>query len=131
MNIEVLQAELLAGHPETGAYDADNQIAADQINAVNVERNKTSMTGREMAENIDDAEYDILADVKKSQIISLTGASDIDPFGFVANVLKDVFTVGSTTITNLQAARVETVSQATVLGLGFVYPGHIEAARAL
>jgi predicted TIM-barrel enzyme len=131
MNIEVLKAELLAGHPETGAYDADNQIAADQINAVNVERNKTSMTGREMAANIVDAEYDILSDTKKSQVLALTGANDIDPFGFVANVLKDVFDIGSVTITNLQAARVETVSQATVLGLGFVYEGHIEAARAL
>ncbi len=35
MNIPALKAELLAGHPDTGAYNADNQLAADEINAVN------------------------------------------------------------------------------------------------
>ena len=30
-----LQAELLAGHPDTGAYNANDQLAADELNAVN------------------------------------------------------------------------------------------------
>lgn len=30
-----LAAELTAGHPLTGAYNVDNQLAADQLNAVN------------------------------------------------------------------------------------------------
>ena len=30
-----LQAELLAGHPNTGAYNADDALAADELNALN------------------------------------------------------------------------------------------------
>ncbi|MGI9202661.1 MAG: hypothetical protein ACR2Q3_01555 [Woeseiaceae bacterium] len=30
-----LKAELLAGHPSTGAYNADDQLAADELNALN------------------------------------------------------------------------------------------------
>ena len=35
MNIDNLAAELAAGHPGTGNYDQDAEIAADQLNAVN------------------------------------------------------------------------------------------------
>lgn len=31
----ILKTELLAGHPITGAYNADDALAADQLNAVN------------------------------------------------------------------------------------------------
>ena len=34
-NLEILRAELDAGHPVTGAYSPDAQIASDQINAIN------------------------------------------------------------------------------------------------
>ena len=42
MNIAALAAELTAGHPGTGAYDADLSVAAGQLNAVNRTRNKDS-----------------------------------------------------------------------------------------
>lgn len=32
---QALRDELLAGHPDTGAYNADNQLAADELNAQN------------------------------------------------------------------------------------------------
>ena len=35
MDLAALAAELTAGHPDTGAYDADNALAAAEINAVN------------------------------------------------------------------------------------------------
>lgn len=35
MNYIALKAELLAGHPDTGAYNVDNQLAADELNAIN------------------------------------------------------------------------------------------------
>lgn len=38
MKLQTLRSELDAGHPITGAYDADDSIAADQINAVNRSR---------------------------------------------------------------------------------------------
>ena len=35
VQLATLKAELLAGHPDTGAYDADPQLAANQINETN------------------------------------------------------------------------------------------------
>jgi len=35
VDLQALKTELLSGHPVTGAYDANNQLAADQLNAVN------------------------------------------------------------------------------------------------
>jgi len=129
MNLDILKAELIAGHPVTGAYSADDEIAAGQLNAVNIVRNRTSMTGREMAAEIVNAEYDALTEAKKGQILALIASDDIDPFGFAANVVKDVFTVISTTVTNLAAVRIETVSQAVDKSLGWVRPGNVAEAR--
>ena len=131
MNIPLLSAELIAGHPITAAYDADSTIAATQINLANVTRNRTTMSGRQIADEIVDAEYDTLTSDQKIQILSLVSSSDIDPWGFAANVIKDVFGVGSVTVSALAVARIETVSQATFVRLGWVKPGHIEQARAL
>ena len=131
MNFTALAAELAGVHPVTGAYDADSTVAAAQFHVKNIVRNRTSMTGREVAAEIDDAEYDALSDVKKTQILALTAHADIDPFGFAANVIKDVFGAGSGTVSALAVARVETVSQAVAKSLGYVKPGHIEQARAI
>lgn len=131
MDIQALATELTTDPLSRGYSGMADEAAADSLNnTIDRNRNRTTMTGREMADNIDNGEYDVLADVKKQQIISLSGSSDIDPFGFVANVLKDVFGVPSVTITALQAARVETVSRATELGLGWVRPGNVNEARS-
>ena len=129
MDIQALKAELAGVHPVTGAYDADAEVAADQLNAVNIVRNRDSMTGRAVAAEIVDAEYDALTDAKKSQAISLVSADSVDPFGFAQNVVKDVFGSGSATVTALGAARVETVSQAVAVELGWVRPGNVTEAR--
>lgn len=129
MDINALAVELAGEHPVTGPYDADNATAAEQLNAVNRTHNRTSMTGREVAAEIVDAEYDELSDAKKSHILSLSSGDDIDPFGFAANVVKDVFGADSDTVAALAAVRVETVSRAVELRLGTVYPGHVENAR--
>lgn len=131
MNYVVLKSVLLAGHPSTGTYDADSSIAAGQINLANIERNKTSMSGRAIAAEIVNSEYDAMTGEKKLQILSIISSADVDPFGFAANVVKDVFGSGSDTLTALAAARVETVSDATVNNLGTVKPGHIEIARGI
>lgn len=129
-NIPAIKAELLADHPITGPYDADNATATLQINAVNIVRNRTSMSGREIASHIDAAEYEALSDAKKAHIISLQSSSDINPSGFAQHVVIGVFGLTSDTVTALNVARVETVSQATAKELGTIYQGHIEAARA-
>jgi len=107
----------------------DQQIA-DSLNTVNRPRNRTSMSGREIQDEVVDAEYDVLTDEKKSQFLALTASADLDPFGLGANVIKDIFTGGSTTSTNLGVARVETISRAVEIGAGRVGNGTVEIARA-
>ena len=102
---------------------------ADSLNAPTRNRNRTSMTGREVADEVVDAEYDALTDVKKSQFLSLMAGENLDPFGLPANVIKDVFGAGSATVLALATARVEVVSRAKELGLGFIWPGNVENAR--
>lgn len=130
MDIPKLKAELAAGHPVTLAYSADHAQAAAEFHVENIVRNRTSMTGREVAAEIVDAEYDALTDAKKTQILALTAHADIDPYGFAANVIKDVFGGLSATVTALAAARTETASQAVAKNLGDVRAGDIQRARA-
>ena len=130
MNIPALAAELTAGHPDTGAYNVDDQIAANQLNAVNRSRNIASLSGDGLFSATDTVEFAALTEAKKSNWLAFCGRESVDPFG-AANVafVNWVFGGGSTTISSLASLRTESVSRAVELGLGFVQPGHVENAR--
>lgn len=130
-NIAALKAELLAGHPGTGAYNADDELAAGEGNVVNRTRNKTSVTGDEIFDATDGPEFSALSDLKKQLWLAFCGRETIDPFGS-ANVafVQFLFGGGSTTIGNLGPLRIDSVSRFVELGLGFISPGHITEARA-
>ncbi len=131
MNIEVLAAELVAGHPITFAYDADDAIAADQLNAKNVARNVTSVTGQEVFEAATATDYAALSVEHKTLFLGIVGMGTILVNGVNTKAaLLAMFGPGTDTRANLAALQQETVSRAVELGLGFVYQGHIEAARA-
>lgn len=129
-----LQAELLAGHPVSGAYNADDQLAADQINALDVTRIRSNMTGAEILAATDSTEYAALTDAAKAQFLSFTsGNENIDPAagGIAQEIIVDIFGGGSTTVTTLGLLRQESISRATELDFGFVIIGDIQNARAL
>lgn len=127
----ILSDELTNDPLARGYSGMTDQQAADSLNlTVDRDRNRTSMSGREVAAEVVDSEYDALTDIKKSQLLSLLASADLDPFGLAANVVKDIFGGGSSTITALLAVRVETVNRATELGLSFIWPGNVEQARA-
>ena len=129
-----LQTELLASHPITGAYNADDQLAADQINALDITRIKANMTGAEIIEAVDSTEYAALTDPQKANFLSFTSGNEtINPQagGIAQEILVDVFGGGSVTITTLGLLRQETISRATELDFGFVIIGDIQNARAL
>ena len=130
MNIPALAAELTAGHPDTGAYNVDDQIAANQLNAVNRSRNITSLSGDDLFSATDTVEFAALTEAKQSNWLSFCGRESVDPFG-AANVafVNWVFGGGSTTISSLATFRTESVSRAVELGLGFVFAGHVQNAR--
>lgn len=131
IDYQKLKTELDAPHPVTGTYNANNQFAADQINVKNRTRNRTTATGRQVANEVVDPEYDALTDPQKSQFLSLVASEDLDPFGLAANVVKDIFGVGSTTVSNLQTFRVESISRATELDFPAIEEKDIRAARNL
>ncbi|HUT92498.1 MAG TPA: hypothetical protein VMY37_23595 [Thermoguttaceae bacterium] len=129
MNIAALKAELLAGHPGTGAYDDDAAVAAGQLNAVNRTRNRASMTGSEIINAVVPSEWNALTDAERQTVWNILHLGDVNPFGVEATLLTSTFGAGSATITALAAARKDDVSRADELGLGTVYPGHVENAR--
>lgn len=107
----------------------DAQVATD-INTVYRTVNKTSVTGAELMEQIDSAEYNALTDTKKDQWLSLCGIDTHDPFGNVVQVVVQIWGGGSTTVSNLNAYRTETVSRGSELGIGLVAEGDVIKARA-
>jgi len=129
MDYVALKAELVAGHPVTGAYSADNAAAAGQLNVVNRTRPKATMTGSEILQAINKTEFTALTAANKQLVWDLLHLGTLNPFGVEAALFVDAFGGGSATIAALAAARVDAVSRAEELGLGLVYPGDVENAR--
>ena len=126
-----LAAELIAGHPDTGPYDADNQLAADQLNAVNRTRNRVSATGKEIKEQIQTVDWDSRSDAQKQTLLSLFARDDLDPFGIDAHIFTEAMAGATgTTVADLNTWRVEDVSRATELGFPFVTSADVDAARS-
>ncbi len=137
MDLVAIKAELDAGHPGPVGnpgivpYDVDDAIAAGQFNAVNRTLNRTSMTGSEVLNAIDAAEWGTRTAEQKQVVWDIVHLGDINPFGVEVTLMTSAFTgAGGVTMAELNAARKDNVSRAVELGLGFIYPGHIEQARA-
>ena len=129
--------------PPRGYSTMTAREATDDLHTVYRTRNRTSMTGDEVAQQADDAELDALddgsanntADVK-SHWLAFCARQSVDPFA-AANVqlVISIFGAGSQTVINLQAARVEAISRAEELrdtNSDFpvpVLPRHVTAAR--
>ena len=116
MNLVVLRAELITGHPTTGAYSLNNQIAADEINAVNRTLNRESMTSSEVYNAIDSSEYVALDAGQKEEVWNILHLGEINPFGFEAVRFTVIFGGGSVTIASLATLRKTSVSRAGELG---------------
>jgi len=104
-------------------------VAAGQLNAANRTQNRSSMTGSEILQQIDKGEFNTLSATDQQRIWDLLHLGTLNPFGVESNLMADIFTGGSATITALQAARKIGVSRAVEIGLGFVSPGHVLEAR--
>lgn len=130
MNLDDLKAELANGHPSTGPYDADDAVAAGQLNAVNRTRNIESVTGQQIFEAVVPAHYNALSADFKQLFLGIIGMGDIPVNGTNTKAaLVAMFSGATATLNALAALQTEEVSRAVELGLGFVYPGHIENAR--
>lgn len=131
MDYAKLKAELLAGHPDTGPYDADDAIAAGQLNVENRTRNRTSMSGSEVLNAIDKGEYLALTDAMKQLVWNVLHIGELNPFGVEADLMIEAFGGSSATITALSALRVEAISRAEELDLPVIGAGYVQYARAM
>ena len=133
MDYPALKTELLAGHPGTGAYDADDTIAAGELNAVNRTRQRDFVTGSEILNATDDAEFSALLDAEKDTWLIMCGVESIDTSSGIAKSLEaDLFGGGTTTRTSLLAVKTEDISRATEIGLDKPpNASHVAYARSL
>ena len=130
-DIAKLKTLLASPHPVSGAWAADDAAAAAQGNEVDMEENINSLTGNQLFTATDIGEFGALTDAKRSDWISWCN-TDRDPWNAI-NVLFVDFIFGgptSATKTALALLRKRDVSFFAKEGLGFIYPGHIENARA-
>jgi len=130
-DLDVLKAELIAGHPITGPYNADDNIAADELNAVNRTQNRVIMTGSEVFNAVVKAEFNALSAADQQLVWNILHLGELNPFGLESDIFIDIFGVGSATIAALQTLRKENVSRAVELGFGHVGPVLVIEARNL
>lgn len=90
--------------------------------------NRDIMTASEVINLVDVAEFNALAVDDKAEIWNVLHLGELNPFGIEATIFQNIFGA-STTITNLQTARVVSISRWAELGLSSVKIGHIAMAR--
>lgn len=129
LDYAALTAELGSGHPVTGAYDANAVTAAGQLNALNIDQNRDTMTGSEILNNVDATEWGALTADDKQVVWDIVHLGTVNPFGVEATLLTNVFGGGSNTITALAAARKTQISRAAQLGFGTITQSMVSTAR--
>ncbi len=132
MDYQKLKTKLAAGHPITGAYSSSNATAATEMNAVNVTVTVSTVTGSQILNATDTAEFSALSSGDKSAWRELCAIDDIDTASGVAKHMEsEIFGAGTTTRSNLQALRKRVTSEGEKEGFGTVREGDISYARRL
>ena len=133
--LPALKTELGQNHPGTGQpYNADPQLAADQLNAENRTISRTTLNAVEIVEALVLGDVTALTADKRANlemILRLGEAVRVGPQSFARAVLLDCFGVGTTTRTNLFAAVQRTASRAFELFGSDVIAAEVQQARAL
>jgi len=125
--IGIIKQEL-ADFPVT--YDAlSDQEVSDELNLVDKVQNRASMLRQEVIDEINTAELTAMTGDDVAKVFGVL-SDTVNPFSPVlVRAFQDAF-AGGITISNLQAARIETVSRASQLGISRVGVGDVTNARA-
>lgn len=121
----------LTNDPLTRGYSGmTNAQVVSSLNTVDRSRNKTSLSGDEIFQATDPTQYGALTDTQKSQWLAFCGRDSLDPFATAnVTVVTEIFGGGSTTVTNLNSLRTESVSRGEEIGFGKVREGDVQDAR--
>ena len=114
--ISDLQDELVNDPLTRGYSGMTDQLVADSLLDKTRERNRESMTRQEIYEKIAPSALAGLSNLELAQI-NLALSDTVDPFGNAVQVFKNVFGGQSATVTALAAARKESISRLTEIGL--------------
>ncbi len=131
MDYDVLKAEITDDPLGLSYVGMSDQQVADSLNTVAREQDRTSMTGSEILNQVNAANWASLTDVQRQTVWNIVYLGDVNPFGVEATMMTDVFGSASATITALKAARKIAVSRATELELPFIDIGNVASARSL
>lgn len=134
MDYQALKAELDSGHPVTGAYNADNALAAAEMNALNVSVQRETISSSIIFESIAETDFDTLTTAQKEKLQLILGLGDevqVGPTSRTRAMLLAMFGAGTDTRANLVAAVTETISRSSQLGFTAIDQYKIEYARTL
>ncbi len=134
---DVLKDELTLDPLSRGYVGMTDQAAADDLNSIypapdTRTRNRTSLSGSEVANAIDVAEFISLTNSQEQEIWNWLHLGTLNPFGIEATRFMVIFGGGSTTIAALLAIRLESITRAQELP-GVRSPvkvGHVQVARS-
>ena len=130
MDYVALKSEILTDSLVRGYAGMTDQEVADDMNTVYRTRNRVSMTGKEVKDQITNADWISRSDAQKSVLLSQFARDDLNPFGIDADIFVDAMTGAvETSVADLAAYRVEAVSRAEELGFGVVTGPDIDSAR--
>ncbi len=131
---DVLKDELVNDLLGRGYSTMSDQEAAEDLNSIypapdTRTRNRTLMSASEVYNAIDQANWTSLSATEQQEVWDILHMGEVNPFGREAVRFTAIFGGGSTTITALKAARVESITRATELELGEVKSRHVGYAR--
>jgi hypothetical protein len=133
MSAQIIKTEIDIDPLTRGYSGMSDREIADDMNTKYRERNRTSMTASEIYNQIDQTDWAALTalPLQQQEIWDILHLGELNPFGREADRFNAIFGGGSDTIIALNAARKESISRATELGLSFVKEGHVTEAKLL
>lgn len=109
-----------------------DQQVADDMNTEYRTRNRTAMSASEVYNLVDQTEWAALLDVDRQELWDILHmGGDLNPFGREASRFIAIFPDAGVTLTALASARVDDISRADEIGVGFVKEAHVAFARSL
>lgn len=120
----------LSNDPLDRGYSSMTPVAvADDLNTTYRTREKSAVTGSELWNRTNPAEFSALSDAAKDQWLALCAIDSVDPFGPAESVATDIFSAGSDTHTALGEFRTEDITRGDELGLDLVRAYDVAKAR--
>lgn len=129
MNYTALAEEVNVDPLGRGYADMTDQEVVDSLTTADRPRDRKSMSGSEVFNAIDPAEWNDLTVDGQQLIWNVLHLGNVNPFGMEQKVFVGVFGGESTTIHNLSEVRVETISRAAEQRLGDVKAGYVQKVR--